>query len=240
MRYIGGKSKLAKQIADVVLDNSIGREVYLEPFIGGGSTFARIAPHFDKAIAGDLSEDLILMWQGLTDGSFVAPDAISEEEYALLRSQEPSALRGLAGFGGSFGGKFFAGYARGGLQANGQPRNHQGESARAATRIADALKDTPTVFELASYETWVAEPGMVIYCDPPYVNTQGYTTGSFDTDKFWDVCDSWVDGGASVFVSEYVAPGHWESVWHQSHRQSLVLPEQGRNTTTERVFMRKL
>lgn len=239
MRYVGGKSKLAKQIAKVVLDNTESRIAYLEPFLGGGSTFEAIAPNFTVAVGGDLSEDLILMWQGLTDGTFVAPDAISEEEYYLLRSQGPSALRGLAGFGGSFGGKFFGGYARGGFNANGQPRNHQGESARAATRIAKALEGTSTTFVKCGYGDWRAAPGLVIYCDPPYVNTQGYSTGEFDTDKFWDKCDQWVDDGASVFVSEYVAPDHWESVWSRQHRQSLVLPEQGRNLTTEHVFMRK-
>lgn len=240
MRYIGGKSKLAKSLATHILTNTTDRAYYVEPFIGGGSTFATVAPSFEIAVGGDLSEDLILMWQGLTDGTFVPPTSITEDQYAELRQAEPSALRGFVGYGGSFGGKFFGGFARG-KKLNGEPRNYVDESARSIQKIAAAISGVYTQFVHTSYADLdiSGTPGAVVYCDPPYLNTQGYTTGAFDTPAFWTKCAEWANNGATVFVSEYVAPEGWESVWSQGHRQSLALPEQGRDRTTEHLFMLK-
>lgn len=236
MRYVGGKARLAVAIRDTILAATTDRHTYVEPFVGGGSTFERLAPHFDTAVAYDLSPDVIAMWQGVTSGEFMPPMDVSEEEYQRLRNEPPSALRGFVGFAGSFGGKFFGGYARG-KTAKGEPRNYVAEGARAVNRIASAVAQTDTTFIHASYDEWVPVPGAVVYCDPPYADTQGYSTGGFDSAQFWRVMDEWVAAGAHVFVSEYTAPDHWGVLLERKHRQNLALSSD-RTATVERLFTR--
>lgn len=235
MRYIGGKSKLAGRIADVILQNSPTRLDYIEPFIGGGSVFGKVAPYFNRSYAGDLSEDLAVMWREVLQNGWKPPENVTEEEYNDLKTAVPSALRGFVGFGGSFGGKWFGGYARGGFNSDGTPRNHQAESARAVNRIARQLTGKDITIIHRSYDQWQPFPGSVIYRDPPYANSQGYTTGEFDSEKFWQVAKMWSET-CSVFVSEYAAPPGWEIIWEAEHRQSLTMPSQGREPTIERLF----
>lgn len=236
MRYIGGKSKIAKAIAQTILEATDSRAFYYEPFVGGGSVLGRLAPHFQKTVASDLSEDLILMWQKLQEG-WVPDEVVSEFDYAALKDSEPSALRGLVGFGGSFGGKWFGGYARGGFGSDGKPRNHQWESARAAMKIRDAIEGSDVDFWAGSYISACPPAGAVVYCDPPYADTTGYSAvGGFDSAQFWRVMDYWVARGVHVFVSEYSAPEGWAVVWEKEHRQSLTTTAQGRPVTVERLF----
>lgn len=239
MRYVGGKSKIAKQLTEVMTALTANRETYLEPFVGGGSVLARMAPHFRQALAGDAHEDLILMWQAVQDGW--VPPAVTYERYQQLRySEEPSAERGFAGFGGSFGGRWFEGFARGGFNGD-VPRNHQAESSRAVMKITEALAEANVFFQHRDYRSWPTECGgkHVIYCDPPYAGSaHDYKTGVFDTDEFWAQASAWVDEGHDVFVSEYAAPDGWVSVWSAQKRQSLIVGSSERELRTEHLWVR--
>lgn len=62
MRYMGGKSRIAKRIAPFLIADGARCHTYLEPFIGGGSVFAEVAPHFEKAIGADVVPDLVMLW----------------------------------------------------------------------------------------------------------------------------------------------------------------------------------
>ena len=235
MRYMGGKSRLAKSIRDVILQRVPSPGVtYWEPFVGGCGSFEVIAPEFDKAVGSDTHEDLILMWQQLRAG-WTPPTEVSEGEYRQLRDAEPSALRGFVGFGGSFGGKWFGGDARGGKTSKGEPRNHQAESARNVLRTRDKLSETDVRFECAGYEEITPTPGDVVYCDPPYKGTTEYRDAGFDSEKFWAWCDSLVDSGVYVFVSEYEAPEGWVEIYRKELLSSTDLASK-RKTATDRLY----
>ncbi len=236
MRYIGGKSKIAKRLSQAILERTDCRAVYYEPFMGGGAVSEHMAPAFLRSELSDASGDLMMMWFALCRG-WVPPQSVTEAEYSLLRDSEPSPLRGLVGFGGSFGGKWFGGYARGNKK-DGTPRNYLDESARNAMRIAESLVGSTLLAR--SYVDLVPVPGSVIYCDPPYAATEGYSAvGGFDSGTFWAKAAEWAASGCDVFVSEYAAPDGWECVWESSHRLSLTLASQGRPATTERLFMKE-
>lgn len=234
MRYVGGKSKIAKQIVARMRELSPGSRVAVEPFMGGGGVTEHLVRSFDRVRASDAHVDLVMMWQAV-QGGWLPPEEVPEELYAQLKDSEPSALRGLVGFGGSFGGKFFGGYARGGVGADGMPRNHQGESARAVARIGSAFQKANIQIEQSGYLSVLVSPGDVVYCDPPYASTLGYTTGGFDSDEFWRWAAAKSEH-ADVYVSEYEAPEGWESVWSAQKRQSVTLPAQGRELRTEHLF----
>lgn len=228
MRYVGGKSRLARSLAEIIVPFAAERAIYLEPFLGGGSVFARVAPHYLIAHGSDIVPDLMLMWQAARDG-WVPPNVVTDEMYAEMRHAEPSPLRGFVGFGCSFGGKWFGGRAKGG------GRNHADESARAVTRVAHGMKGA--ILECRPYDSHTVTPEHVVYCDPPYAGTTGYAAaGEFDSALFWKTTEQWASDGALVFVSEYSAPSDWHLVWEGQHRQSLQHGAQGRPPTVERLF----
>lgn len=240
MRYVGGKSRIAGQIAAAILED-LGPEhrgVYIEPFLGGASVFGRLGPHFRLAMAGDSQPDIAMLWDAVLRDGWRPPEVVTLAEYEELRWAQPSPLRGFVGFGGSFGGKWFGGYARGGYEASGAPRNHQAESARAVARIAGWLEDTHTTVMHRPYDDWHVRAGDVVYSDPPYAGTQGYETGAFDSAAFWRRMDDWVERGARVYVSEYEAPPTWTPIWHAESRQSLAMADR-RHSVTERLFTRR-
>lgn len=240
MRYMGGKGRIAKDLSQIVLSRSTSREVYLEPFVGGGAMAAKMGQHFEQAIYSDIHYDLMLMWDAVLNGGWVPPTVVSYEQYQELRyATESSALRGFVGFGGSFGGRWFEGYARGGYNANGTPRNHQGESARAVIKDSKTMRGQQETLVFCSDALKLKVVGNeVIYCDPPYANTKNYSkTAGFDHEKFWKAAQEWSESGAEVYVSEYAAPQGWTEVWSKPLRSSVRVGSEERHIATEKLFM---
>lgn len=233
MLYLGGKGRIGGQIAETILANTNRRSVLLEPFLGGGNSFEHLAPHFANTMAGDLHEDLMLMWQAAREG-WIPPDVVSEEEYLRLRNEAPSALRGFVGFGCSFGGKWWGGYARNAKirKAGHRPRNYAGESSRAVIRTSRMMQTT--TLRRAAFDEWDVPTDAVVYADPPYDRTTGYRV-SFDRERFWSVMKSWSLSGARVFVSEYAAPTGWIPIWSRETREAMFTNRPG--TKTENLFV---
>lgn len=228
MRYMGGKSRIAKEITEVMLELSNKREVYVEPFLGGGAVAEHMCPHFEHKYLSDMHEDLMLMWQALLEG-WEPPEVVTPDEYAELRHAAPSAMRGFVGFGGSFGGKWFGGYAKGD-KGDGVPT-----SRRVVLKQAAKLKGAKV--SAAGYQTLPSVPAApLIYCDPPYADTTSYSTDSFDSAAFWAKAQEWVEKGADVFVSEYVAPEGWVAVWEKPLKVQMHTVGSDRHTATEKLF----
>ena len=225
MRYLGGKQRISKEIANVILTLSPQRDVsYYEPFVGGGSMCVKLAPHFKQSFAGDTHEDLILLYKALQMG-WLPPDYISEDDYKILRAAPPSALRGFAGFGYAFGGDWFRGYSK-----DKRGYDYAGAAKRAALRDAASLGNV--LFIRADYRIFsIPEKLSVVYCDPPYAGTSDYSVGRFDSAAFWDEMRRWRANGAHVYVSEYSAPPDWTPVWRRRVNRAI----RGRGGVVEAV-----
>ena len=69
----------------------------------------------------------------------------------------------------------------------------------------------------------------VIYCDPPYINSEGYHKQtlkngktSFNHAEFYDYVESLARRGYKVFISEYEMPkDRFKSVFSVAKRQNL-------------------
>jgi DNA adenine methylase len=230
MRYVGGKSRIAKHLAGIILDAGRERSTYIEPFLGGAAVAAEVAPSFDRSILADAVPDIALMWSAARDG-WTPPDEVTLEEYAALRAAEPSPLRGFVGFGCSFGGKWFGGLSKG----------TKGDGAATSSRVVarQAAKLEGADVRCADYRELTPDvgPDCIIYCDPPYAGTTGYgAAGDWDAEEFWATAEAWAESGAVVLVSEYAAPAGWVPVWEKPQRRQL----QGgadRLFAVERLFM---
>ena len=227
MRYLGGKSKIAKRVAEAILASTEKRGRLIEPFVGGGAITAVLAPSFERVDAFDINNDLILMWQALKTG-WKPPSEISEDQYKELKIAEPSALRAFAGFGGaSWGGKWFGGYARG------DGRNYADESARSLLRDIRQMQNC--TFECLDYLKIKPVAGDVVYADPPYAGTTEYRD-TFNSTQFWETMGGWAADGVDVFVSEYAAPQGWKTIWEITRTRDMKSKLTNAEKVTEKLF----
>jgi DNA adenine methylase len=203
MHYLGGKCRLAKSLASVMPETTC----YVEPFVGAGSVLCEMSS--PVRCASDANEALIAMWRALQSG-WIPPEHVSEAEHRAakaLSDQDP--LKAFIGFGVSFAGAWFAGYARG------HNANYAGTARKSLLKKIDRCRDV--CFEHRHYDkAWYPEAG-VVYCDAPYRNTTQYSAvGAFDTGSFWRFARDLSTKHRQVFVSEYSAPEGWTSVWSKA------------------------
>jgi DNA adenine methylase len=213
VQYMGGKARIAKDLARVMLELTPQRGTYLEPFLGGCHVLPLMAPHFDLSIASDVMPDVAMLWRDALAG-WTPPTEVTREMYAELRHAEPSALRGFVGFGCSFGGKWFGGYASDNGRQLSYANGYAPVAAKAVLRQITSLDPARTVIRQRDYRDHAPAVGTVVYCDPPYANTTSYAGApAWDADVFWSTMATWVAAGAIVFVSEYSAPADWIPVF---------------------------
>lgn len=115
MRYLGGKVRLAKELAAKIVEYIPFGGTYVEPFCGACAVAVKVAEYRPdvKIICNDLHPYLIALLKGVADGTFEPPSTLSEEEYYYIKAHkdENPALTGFAGFGCAFS-SWFHGYAR--------------------------------------------------------------------------------------------------------------------------------
>lgn len=203
MRYLGGKAKLSKRLIEVIEAHTDHRDVVYEPFMGGGGMTPVLAKSFNHVQSYDNHQDLVLMWQALLNG-WEPPETLTKQEYEELRTAPPSALRGFAGFGVSFGGMWFSSFAR-----DKEGKDYAAQSRRTLMRDIKHMKNVTV--QQADYRELTPFLGDVVYADPPYAGTAQYHC-PFDSEEFWRTMERWVELGADVFVSEFNAPAHWETI----------------------------
>jgi DNA adenine methylase len=236
MQYVGGKTMIARRVVQAILNDTPYRKNWFEPFVGGGNVLEHAAPHFTRSVAMDAHPDLILMWQAVASGHR-PPEFVSREQYEELRRAEPSAFRGFAGFGASFGGKWFGGY--GVVKVD---RKHPNAEVCRSTypvvvRQGAVFQDRGVIFRHGLFGSLTPPPGTVVYCDPPYAGTTGYSTGDFDHGLFYKTLGQWAQDGCAVYVSEYTAPEDvpYTVIWSREKRNVLEAGDNQR-TVTEKLF----
>ena len=208
MQYLGGKSRMAKKIATLVASVRPPGATYFEPFLGGGSVLCAMPVHWPR-VASDVNPSLITMWKVIQSG-WEPPHEVSEEEYHRLKGiKDPDdPLTAFVGFGCSFGGRFFKGYARG------RGRNYAGQTRRNLEKKRPALQGAD--LRCCTYSDLDIPPGSVVYADPPYEGTTEYKgTDFFDHVRFWDWVRERESEGTPVLVSEYSAPDDFISVFEK-------------------------
>lgn len=223
MKYMGSKRRIASHITPII--NQIiqlsGAQKYYEPFVGGFN----IAQHIvvDNIYASDSHYFLIKMYQALQDG-WLPPELVTEEQYKAIKKDNfkyPEELVGYVGFSLSFGGKWFGGY-RHDKAGDRSLENEVAQNWRAFKDIVSLTKNAQflkTDFSWCLYHELVIKSGSVVYCDPPYFGTTGYSK-TFNHAMFWD----WVrktSERSTVLVSEYNAPEDFVPIWEGSIPNTL-------------------
>jgi DNA adenine methylase len=228
MRYLGGKSRIAKQLCSYINDQLKPDQPYVEPFCGACWIISNISNNRIR-IANDVHKDLMLLWQDLQKG-WIPPEIIDEELYNSLKTAESSALRGFVGFGASFGAKWFGGYAR----DRSSDRNYSREAKYSLLKKLKKMSDV--LFINNSYENIQYPAQSLIYCDPPYENTTKYSTHDFDYIQFWEWVRVMTKMGHVVLVSEYSAPQDFTCVLEIKTKTDMGGIDKKKIDRIERLF----
>ena len=229
MRYLGGKARFGEEIARIVRSKCSQNQTIWEPFCGACWVTQYFTPAF-QVKCSDIYEPLIALHCAVQESNWEPPDFVSEKEYNLTRERwlngECSPFIGFVGFACSWGGKWFAGYSRG------DDRNFCFEAKESLLEKHQYLKHV--IFSHENYRNRHPH-GYVIYCDPPYRGTTGYSSEIFDTRMFWQVVRKWSKEN-TVIVSEYAAPLDFKIIWEAEH---YSIRGTDSKITTERLFTLK-
>jgi DNA adenine methylase len=237
MKYLGGKHEIGKRISAFLIEQCPPEHVpsgYLEPFCGSLGVFKHMTDKgYSTYSASDIQPDLILMWKKIQKNTLHLPPSISETDYkALQQKKSPNALKAVAGFGLSFGGKFFGGYAQKWSGKSG--RNFYKEFKASIEKIKPAIRRKNVHFYTKSYADFKPH-GMLIYCDPPYKHTQSYGIGDFDYETFWSTMRLWSKDNC-VFISEETAPNDFIAVFKHIKRRTLDKNKVNTFNRYEKIF----
>lgn len=233
MRYQGGKWRIAKPISNEILRMRREQDTLVSLFCGSCAVEILLASEFNTVICNDNHKYLIALLKGVRDG-YELPDRISEEEYQYIKNHqdEDEVLTGFVGFGCSFGGKWWGGYAR----YKGGKRVASLESKRGLMRDCKKLKDTELI--CMDYKDVVIPDNSIIYADPPYENTTKYSNNKFDNKEFWEYART-VSEKNLMFVFEQNAPDDFISVWEKPVRRVLDVNGENWFEVVEKLFIHK-
>nr|DAT89054.1 MAG TPA: DNA adenine methylase [Caudoviricetes sp.] len=230
MQYMGGKSRISKQIAEV-LNSAINKDTpFASLFCGSCAIESKVQA--DVKILNDKHPYLIAMWQAIQNG-WTPPDVVTREEYYRVKSNmdENPALTGFVGFGCSFGGKWWGGYAK-----DKRGDDYCGQAKRSLLKDLSGVVNA--TFTCLDYKDVEIPDGTVVYCDPPYVNTTGYTVGQFDTNEFWNYMRQ-LSKRCDIYISEESAPDDFECVWSKEKVRTLEKNDNVGRVKVEKLFKYK-
>ena len=230
MRYLGGKSRISTQLSNVVNTTfgERGERVFVSLFCGSCAIESKV--NADVKILNDKHPYLIAMWKALQDG-WIPPEEISKEQYKYIKEHkdEDMALSGFVGFGCSFGGKWF-----GGLAANKRGDNYCRRANKSVLKDMGGLQNA--TFLCLDYKDVEIPQGAIVYADPPYDNTTGYSLGDFDSNEFWGYVRKLSETNI-VLVSEEKAPDDFVSIWHKEQKRMIDNVNKNIFTRTENLFV---
>jgi len=228
MRYFGGKTRTCKQISEILQANLQEDRLFVSAFVGGGWVECLIR---GSKLCCDKHSYLIAMYQELQKG-WNPPRFLTKEEYAYVKSHpdEKPYLTGFVGFGCSFAGKWFGGYAK-----DSTGRNFCLNAYNSIMKKMEGFRDT--TFECKDYRD-LKPSNCVIYCDPPYSGTTQYSkkiVGDFDSDEFWSTMRKWSEDNI-VVISEYKAPEDFDTIWSQEVKLDIRDANNKKKKRVEKLF----
>ena len=168
------------------------------------------------------------------------PKTISEKEYIDVKnnpSDYPDWYVGLVGFCGSFGAKYFGGFARR-YNKDGTLFDVPSQAINSLRKQRENIRDIK--FKKMDFRDIPKDKinNYVIYCDIPYKDTTKYKTKYFPHEEFYN----WVkiiSKTNKVLISEYWMPEEFECIWSKEHYTSLgsgVNNFQGKHKKIEKLY----
>lgn len=212
LKWIGNKQRFAEQICKIF---PIEHNRYIEPFVGSGAVLGAMAPK--NGIAGDALKPLIEMWNLLqsepekiyqyyekTWNKFIKNKSVVYKEILASYNQKPNPLDLIFISRSCYGGVIR--FTKQGKMSTpvGAHQPISPESFRERMGLwRDRIKNTKFIH--GSYEKTMNEAtaGDIVYCDPPYVDSQAilYGAQTFKLTDLWKKIKECKEKGAKVALS---------------------------------------
>ena len=233
MRYLGGKQRIAKPLSEFLNAQMVSGQVFIDLFCGSCNVVSNIRLDV-KRYANDKNKYLPVLFKSI-QGGFKPPKDISEEVYYEVKNMaedtpEQVALKGFVGFGCSFAGKWWGGYARGG-----EGRNYAENAYNSTMKKAAKMQDVG--FFCMDYSDFLCPKNSLVYCDIPYKGTTQYgAVGDFDHEKFYNWAKQQKE--CRILVSEYKqnVPDGAVVVWEYASKKDMRNKTGEKEKTTEVLF----
>jgi DNA adenine methylase len=212
LQYLGGKSRIAKDISNIINQYSKDK-LFISLFCGTCSVESMVQSK--SKILNDSHKYLIGLLNAVQKG-YEIPDIITKEEYYDVKQNldKNIALSGFVGFGCSFEAKWWGGYAQ-----NKAGTNYAKQSKNSLLKKMSLLQDANILCD--DYRNITIPDNSVVYCDPPYKNTTHYSNSiGFDHDEFWEYMRT-ISKNNIVFISEISAPDDFKAIWEKPFKRVL-------------------
>jgi DNA adenine methylase len=241
VKYLGGKKRLAKRIAAVLEAHRLDGQPFKDVACGSLAVSSEMSDRGPR-FASDGCEPLISLYSAWRMGW--RPPVVTEELYVEAKAKQDPAdpLTAFLGFGCSYGGKWFGGYARGWVlpgtqhdQSRSKGGTERADYSAVATRSLDKILSRCAEVQLSClfFNDVDVSSGDLVYADPEYRGTTRYNYfRQFNYEDFLRCIDRWRERGAEVFVSEYAAQQpNWQQVAEWTCSKNIA-----RAPRTERLF----
>lgn len=221
MHYLGSKARHAAEIISITCANRRPNQWYVEPFVGGGNVINKVEQGAGR-IANDKNYGMVALLDALGNHNWTPPETMTQKEWKAImkggiREEDDllqKALFAFAATGPTFGSMWCGQWAK----------DYPGMEGTRYRQARDAaLKDAPGLkgitFFSDSYDKLDIPEGAIVYCDPPYAGTTGYSgavrkikdgdstsSNEWRADPFWRWADALALAGCDVYVSEYKGP----------------------------------
>ena len=225
MQYLGGKTRIAKQLAaEIDKVRRPGQWVW-DAFCGGLSMTVALSKN-GPVYSTDACVPLIAMYRAVQAGWDPPSTATREQRDAALDLPDTNPLKAFLRFGCGFAGNWSSGFAHSGT------RNY---AANARNSILKAGVPSSALDVLDFLEQEPRPSDGVLYLDPPYAGTTGYgAVAPFDHARFRQRCVEW-SVHCHVFVSEYEMP-FGQVVWSGVQRTTVARNKSAYSDATERLY----
>jgi len=214
LKWVGNKQRFAREIVSR-FPARFG--TYIEPFLGSGAVLATLAP--DKGIGSDSFRPLMEIWQTLHDNPELLKQWYAERWQAMMRGGKVEQYERIkASYNANPNGAdllFICRSCYGGVVRFRKVDGHISTPCGIHTPIAPEAfsqrvdewhqRTKGTRFLVMDYEEamGLAEPGDLVYCDPPYSYSQSilYGAQSFDLQHLFRVIERAKSRGVYVALS---------------------------------------
>lgn len=206
MRYLGGKSRIAKQLAELIDSVRQPGQWVWDAFCGGLSMSVALRKK-GPVWSTDACVPLIALYRAVQSG-WDPPTEVSKDEWQAAKALPDSdPMKAFCGFGCSFGGKWFGGFQP--FVKATKTATHTGGDSNPPLAAHRALKRNCPAGTFACVDFMRIQPQpceAILYLDPPYAGTTGYAgVQPFDSNAFVQRVQEW-SRWTHVFVSEYSFP----------------------------------
>jgi len=221
MRYMGGKSRLAKYLLPIVLKDRESDQPYYDICCGAGamSTSTSTISIASPVTAVDINFYTIEAMKLIRDHPTALPKnnhEFTEEDYLFYKSLYKEnrhhllhpGIFGYIGYTGSFAGKWYDTWAKD-TQVT---RDFIAEGYRNAQKQSPCIQNVNYI--AASFDSVEIQEESIVYIDPPYRDSTRYThiKEPFPYAAFYEWCKYIkYDKKCKVFLSEYWTP--FTPVW---------------------------